>query len=79
MRALEATMSDRGEEFLSDVLAADGKLLGRLNAHLDASPGAAQQCDLDRPIGEQLRHGHVGIYAIGRLNDNRLIGSSAED
>jgi len=62
-----------------DVLAADGKLFWCLDTHFHASPGTAEQSDLDGAVGEQLRHGHVGVYAIGRLYDNRLIGSSAQD
>jgi hypothetical protein len=65
--------------FLSDVLATDGELFGGFDAHFYASTGAAQQCDLDRTVREQLRHGHGGVNAIRRLDDNRLIGSSAED
>ena len=64
---------------LRDVLAADGELFRRLDAHFDASTGAAQQRDLDGTVRKQLRHGHVGVNAIGRLYDNRFIGSSAED
>jgi hypothetical protein len=64
---------------LGNVLAADGELFGRLDSHFDASPGSAQQCDLDGAVGEQLCHGHVGINTIGRLYYDRLIGSSAED
>ena len=71
----------RGQEFrgLSDVFSPDGKLFRRFDAHLDAPAGSAEQRDLNRAIREQLRHGHVRIHAIGWLDNDRLIGSTAED
>jgi hypothetical protein len=63
---------------LADVFSPDGELFRRFNTHFDASAGAAQQRDLDRTIGEQLRHGHVRVGAIRRLYDDRFIGTAAE-
>jgi hypothetical protein len=64
---------------LGDIFAANRQLFGGFDAHLDAPARATQEGDLNGAIGEQLRHGHVGIRAVGRLDDYRFVGASAED
>ena len=63
---------------LGDVFAPNGQLLGGVDAHLDAPAGTAEQGDLNGPIGEQLRHGGVGVYTVRGLNDDGFIGAAAE-
>jgi hypothetical protein len=67
-----------GAPLLGDVFAANGELFGRFDAHFDTPAGAAQQGDLDGPVGEQLSHGHVGVHPVGGLNDNGFVSSAAE-
>jgi hypothetical protein len=62
-----------------DVFAPNGELLGRFNTHFDAAAGSTQQGNLDRTVGEKLRHGHIRVNAVSGLYDDRLIGSAAED
>jgi hypothetical protein len=64
---------------LSDVFSPDGELLWSLDAHFDAAARAAEKGNLNRPVGEQLRHGHVRVGAVGGLYYDRFIGSAAED
>ena len=66
------------EKYLGDVFAANGELLGRFNAHLDAPAGSAEQSDLYGTIGEQLSHGHVGVHPVGGLNDYGFVSTAAE-
>jgi hypothetical protein len=61
-----------------DVFAANGQVLGRFDAHFDPSARSAEQGDLDRAVGEQLREGHVAVRTIGGLYDDRFIGAAAE-
>lgn len=63
---------------LGDVFSTDGELLGSFNTHFDPPAGTAEQGDLDRTVGEQLRHGHIGVNAVRGLYDDRFIGSAAE-
>ncbi len=63
---------------LDGVFAPDRQLLGSVDAHFDAAAGAAEQRDLNGAIGEQLRHGGVGVYTVRGLNDDGFIGASAE-
>jgi hypothetical protein len=63
---------------LGDVFSPDGELLGSLYAHFDSPARSAQQRDLDGTIGEQLRHGHIGVGAVRGLYDDRFIGSTAK-
>jgi len=63
---------------LCGVFAPNGQLFGGVDAHLDAPAGAAEQGDLNGPVGEQLRHGGVGVYTFRRLNDDGFIGTAAE-
>ena len=63
---------------LGDVFSPDGELLRRFYAHLDPSARSAEQRDLDWAVGEQLRHGHIGVGAVSGLYDDRFIGSTAE-
>ena len=72
----------RGQEsegLLGDVFAPNGELFGRFDTHLDTPAGSAQQGDLNRTIGEQLRHGHVGVRAVRRLDDYGFVCPAAED
>ena len=80
-RGLQADDASQGRQAvnLGDVFAANGELLGRLDAHLDAPAGTAQQGDQDRAVGEELRQRHAGIHAVRRLDDDRLIGAAAQD
>jgi len=71
--------AQKTNQALSDILATNGELLGRFDAHFDAPTGTAQQGNQDGTVGEQLRHRHVGVNPVGGLYDDRLIGSSAED
>jgi hypothetical protein len=64
---------------LGDVFAANGQLFRGLNSHFDAAAGPAQKRYLNRAVGEQLRHGHIGVSAIRGLYDYRLIGATAQD
>ena len=45
---------------------------------LTRRPGSAEQRDLNRAIGKQLSHGHIGVSAVRGLYDDRFIGSAAE-
>jgi hypothetical protein len=69
----------KSEGLLGDVFAPDGELLGSFNAHFDAPSGSTEQGDLDRPVGKQLRHGHVRVGTFRGLYDDRFIGSAAEN
>jgi hypothetical protein len=62
---------------LGDVFSPDGELLGSLYAHFDPPARSAEQRDLNGAVGEQLRHGHIGVDAIRGLYDDRFIGSTA--
>jgi hypothetical protein len=64
---------------LGAIFAANRQLFRGFDAHLDAPARSAQEGDLNGTVGEQLSHGHVGIGAIGRLNDYRFVGAAAED
>jgi hypothetical protein len=55
---------------LGDVFSPNGELFGSFYAHFDPPAGSAEQRDLDGAIGEQLRHGHIGVNAIRRLYDD---------
>jgi hypothetical protein len=64
---------------LDAVLAPNGELFRGFDPHLDAPARASQQGDLDGTVGEKLRHGHVGIRAVRRLDDDGFISSAAEN
>jgi hypothetical protein len=63
---------------LRDVFSPDGELLGRFYTHFDPPARSAQQRDLDRTVGEQFRHGHIGVGTVRGLYDDRFIGTTAE-
>jgi hypothetical protein len=60
------------------VFASNRQLLGSVDAHFDAPASAAEQGDLNGPVGEKLRHGGVGVYPVRGLNDDGFIGTAAE-
>jgi hypothetical protein len=62
-----------------NVFAPDGELLRGFDAHLDTAAGSTQERDLYRAIRKQLGHGHVRIHTVSGLDNDRLIGSTAED
>ena len=62
----------------ADVFPPDGKLLGSFDTHFDPPTGSAEQRDLDWTVGEQLRHGRIGVDAVRRLYDDRFIRTTAE-
>jgi hypothetical protein len=61
---------------LRDVFAPNGELFRSFDTHLDAPAGAAEESNLDWAIRKQLCHGHVGVNAIRRLNNDRFIGAA---
>ena len=67
-----------GPQDLGNVFSPDGELLRGFDTHFDSPARSAEQRDLDWAIGEQLRHGHIGVDAVRRLYDDRFIGTTAE-
>ena len=64
--------------FLFGVFAADGELFRGFDAHFRASARAAEQRDLNRPIGEQLSKRDRAIRPFCRLDHYRFVGTSAQ-
>src|SRR5580704_8155514 len=63
---------------LFDVFAANGKLFGRFDTHLDAPAGAAEKRDLYWTLGEQLGQRHRRIGALGGLYHDGFVGAAAQ-
>jgi hypothetical protein len=62
---------------LDDVLPADRELLRRLDSHLDAAAGSAEERDQDRPVRKELRERHAFVHTVRRLDHDGLIGAAA--